>query len=82
MSGLKQWGSLVHTAVLESDDPSSYMRMPSGKVTNADQFAENGDGRSCWLVYAQSRMNRNPNVIVILMNGDVGLSAKNSRSSI
>jgi hypothetical protein len=65
MSGLKQWGSLVHTAVLNPTIRRPYMPHASGKVTNADQFAENGDGRSCWLVYAQSRMNRNPNVIVI-----------------
>ena len=65
MSGLKQWGSLVHTAVLNPIMRRPYMPHANGKITNADQFAEAGDGRSCWLVYAQSRMARNPNVIVI-----------------
>ncbi|MGP8258768.1 MAG: tetratricopeptide repeat protein [Acidobacteriaceae bacterium] len=65
MSGLKDWGAQVHTAVLNPTIRRPYMPHANGKVTNADQFAETGDGRSCWLVYAQSRMARNPNVIVI-----------------
>jgi tetratricopeptide (TPR) repeat protein len=75
MSGLKQWGVLVHTAVLNPTIYRPYMPHANGKVNNADQFAETGDGRSCWLVYAQTRMARNPNVIVIFdewgMSGSV-----------
>jgi tetratricopeptide (TPR) repeat protein len=75
MSGLKQWGVQTHIALLNPVMHRPYLPRANGKITNADQFAETGDGRSCWLVYAQSRMNRNPNVIVIfdewVMSGSV-----------
>jgi len=63
MSGLKQWGALAHTAVLNPIMHHPYLPGANGKITNADQFAETGDGRSCWLVYAQSRLAHDPNVI-------------------
>jgi tetratricopeptide (TPR) repeat protein len=63
MSGLKVWGARAHTAVLNPIMRRPYLPRANGKITNADQFAETGDGRSCWLVYAQSRMAHDPNVI-------------------
>jgi len=63
MSGLKQWGVQTHIALLNPVMHRPYLPRANGKITNADQFAETGDGRSCWLVYAQSRMAHDPNVI-------------------
>ena len=63
MTGLKQWGTQVHTAVLNPIMHHPYLPRANGKITNADQFAETGDGRSSWLVYAQSRMTHDPNVV-------------------
>ena len=78
MSGLKQWGALAHTAVMNPIVRRPYMPHSNGKVTNAEQFAETGDGRSCWLVYAQSRMERNPNVIVIFDEWVMGGAVPNT----
>jgi hypothetical protein len=78
MGGLQQWAALTHTALLNPRIRRPYMPHANGKVTNADQFAETGDGRSSWLVYAQSRMARNPNVIVIFDEWVMGGATPNT----
>jgi len=63
MSGLKEWGAQTRTALLIPVMHHPYLPRNNGKITNADQFAETGDGRSSWLVYAQSRLAHDPTVI-------------------
>jgi len=63
MSGLKQWGAQTRTALLIPVMHHPYLPRNNGKITNADQFTETGDGRSSWLVYAQSRLAHDPTVI-------------------
>ena len=63
MGGLQQWGAQTHTALRNPTMHRPYLPRNNGKITNADQFAETGDGRSSWLVYAQSRLEHDPNVI-------------------
>jgi tetratricopeptide (TPR) repeat protein len=61
--GLQQWGMQTHTALVNPTMRRPYLPRANGKITNADQFSETGDGRSSWLVYAQSRVAHDPNVI-------------------
>lgn len=62
-NGLRQWGIMTKTSIIRTHLHAPPMPRKDGKITDQSFYAETGDGHSSWLVYAQTRMARDPNVV-------------------
>jgi tetratricopeptide (TPR) repeat protein len=62
-SGLRQWAILTHTSLNFPHLRPPPLPRKDGKITDESFYTETGDGHSSWLVYAQTRLARNPNVV-------------------
>jgi tetratricopeptide (TPR) repeat protein len=61
--GLRQWAIVTKTSLVPPQVRRPDLPRKDGKITDASFYSETGDGHSSWLVYAQTRLARNPDVI-------------------